>query len=144
MVFFPCEYLTKIFALRITPLIMQQMWLFNDIWDVISFMVNKLFKKRQVSSFYRFMVKPWTSDIRVTTITCECHTGDIQVHTSGVRVKYEYIWLTCGWHTSTYDWQTGDIRVTYEYIQVTYGWHTITYKWHTNDILVTYEYIQMT
>ena len=84
----------------------------------------------------RFMVKPHTSDIRMT---------------------YEYIRATYGWHTSTYEWDTdnirehmSDIRMTYEYIQVTYEhirmpyeylrvtyrWHTSTYEWHTDDIRI--------
>ena len=55
----------------------------------------------------RFMVKPHTSDIRMT---------------------YEHIRVTYGWHTSTYECHMDDIRVhmndismTYEYMRVTYG-----------------------
>ena len=73
----------------------------------------------------RFMVKPHTSDIRMT---------------------FEYIRVTYGWHTRTNEWwwhtrtyewhtndtwvHTSDMRMTYEYIRVTYGWHT-------NDIRMT-------
>ena len=73
----------------------------------------------------RFMVKPHTSDIRMT---------------------YEYIRAKYGWHTSTYEWHTdnirehmSDIRMTYEYIQVTYEhirmpyeYIRVAYGWHTN------------
>ena len=70
----------------------------------------------------RFMVKPRTSDIRMT---------------------YEYIRVTFRWHTSKFEWHAGDMRVhtsnilmTYEYIRVTYRWHTSTYEWHAIDIIV--------
>ena len=85
------------------------------------------FTKIQKSRYLGFMVKPHTSDIRMT---------------------YEYIRVTYGWHTS-------DIGMTYEYIQVTYGWHTSdigmtykyirkTYGWHMSDIGMTNEYIRVT
>ena len=109
-----------------------------------------------------FMVKPYTSDIRMTykcirvtygwhRSTYEWHTDDIQVHTRDIRMTYQYIRVTYEWHTSTYEWHTDDMRVhtsgiqmTYEYIRVTYGWHTSTYEWHTNDIRVHTSDIRMT
>ena len=89
----------------------------------------------------RFMVKPHTSDIRMTY--------------EFIRVTYEWHTSAYEWHTSTYEWNTDDIRVhtsdmrmTYEYIRVTYKWHTITHEWHTDEIRVhtteirmIYEYI---
>ena len=75
--------------------------------------------------FKWFMVKPQTSDMRVTykwhTSIYEWHTNDISVHTSEIRMTYEYIRLTYEWHTSIYEWHTNDIRV------------------HTSDTRVTYE-----
>ena len=72
--------------------------------------------------------------------TYEWHTDDMRVHTSNIRISYEYIRVTYGWHTSTY-----------ECIGVTYGWHTGTYEWntdgirvHTSDIWMTYGYIRLT
>ena len=44
----------------------------------------------KMSTSNRFMVKPQTSDIRMT---------------------YEYIGVTYGWHTSTYEWHADVIRV---------------------------------
>ena len=81
----------------------------------------------------------------------------VKLHTSDIRMTYEYIRVTYGRHASAYEWHTDDIRVhtsdirmTYEYIRVTYGWHTSTYEWHTDDIRVhtsgiqmTYEYIRV-
>ena len=64
--------------------------------------------KQQKKDFQWFMVKPYTSDI---------------------RMAYEYIKVKYGWHKS-------DIRMTYDYIRVTCGWHTSTYEWHTDDIRV--------
>ena len=51
--------------------------------------------------------------------TYECHTGDIRVHTSDIR-------MTCEWHTD-------DIRLHTSDIQMTYEWYTSTYDWHVND-----------
>ena len=84
----------------------------------------------------RFMVKPHTSDIRMTY--------------EHIRVTYGWIRVTYGWHTSTYEWYMDDIRVhmndismTYEYMRVTYEWHTSIYEWHTSDIRITYENYQV-
>ena len=62
--------------------------------------------------------------------TDEWHTDDIPVHTSDIRMTYEYIRVTYRWHTSdiplhttTCKWHTGDIRV------------------HTADIRMAYAYI---
>ena len=68
--------------------------------------------------------------------TCEWHTDDIRVHTSEVRMTYEYIQVTYGWHTS-------DVRMTYKYIRATYGHHTGIYEWHTDDIRVHTSDIRM-
>ena len=113
----------------------------------------------------RFMVKPHTSDIRMTyeykrvtygwdTSTYEWHTDEIRVHTSDIRMTYTYIRVIYGWHrskyeshtvwhTSTCEWHmddirvhTSDIRMTYKYVRVTYGWYTSTYEWHKNNIRV--------
>ena len=110
----------------------------------------------------RFMVKPhirvtyrWhTSTYEYIQMTCkyirmtyEWYTNDIRVHTSGIRVKYE-------WHTSTYEWYTddiqvhtdgikvhmSDIRMTYVCIREAYGWHTSTYEWHTDGMRGTHEW----
>ena len=83
--------------------------------------------------------------------TYEWHTDDIPVHTSDIRMTYE-------WHASTYEWHADDIRVhrsniqmTYEYIRVTNEWHTSAYEWHmddirvhTSDIRMTYMYMRVT
>ena len=86
-----------------------------------------------------FMVKPYTSDIRMTTSAYEWHTDDIGVHTSDIRMTYEYIWVTYRWHSSTYEWHTDDMQV-----RKTHGWHTSTYDWHTDDIRVYRSDIRMT
>ena len=121
---------------------------FNTKMEINNFAWGKYFAslsaEKKVYSFdktirnIRFMVKPQTSDIRMTY--------------EYVRVTYEYIQMRYGWHTIIYEWHTDDIRVntsdmsmTYEYIRVTYGWNTsdirMSYEWHTGDIRVTYEYI---
>ena len=123
---------------------------FNTKMEINNFAWGKYFAslsaEKKVYSFdktirnIRFMVKPQTSDIRMTY--------------EYVRVTYEYIQMRYGWHTIIYEWHTDDIRVntsdismTYEYIRVTYGWNTsdirMSYEWHTGDIRVTYEYIWM-
>ena len=75
--------------------------------------------------------------------TYEWHADEVRVHTSDIRLTYEYIRVPYRWHTSTIEWHTHDIRVqlsdirmTYEYIRVTYGWHTSKCEWHTDDIRV--------
>ena len=68
------------------------------------------------------------------TTTDKWHMDDMRVHTSDIRVTYEYIRVTCGYIRV----HTNDIRMTYEYIRVAYGWHASTYKWRTDDIQVTY------
>ena len=64
-----------------------------------------------------FMIKPQTSDIRV---------GDIRLHTSDIRM--------------TYEWHTDDIRVTYGWYTSTYGWHTDNIRVHTSDIRMTWNH----
>ena len=69
-----------------------------------------------------FMVKPHTSDIRVT----------YRVYTSDIPMTYEHY----QWHTDDIRVYTSDIRMTYEYIRLTHKWHDIrmTFEWHTNDM----------
>ena len=64
----------------------------------------------------RLMVKPHTSDIRMTyeSSTCELHAD----------VTYKYIRVTYRWHTSTYEWHTDDIWVHTSDIRMTCEWHT--------------------
>ena len=92
-------------------------------------------------------IRVHTSDIRMTYEYIRVHTADTQVHTSDIRMTYEYILV----HTSnirmiykyirvTYGWHMS----TYEYIWVTYGWHTSAYEWHTDDIHVHTSDIRMT
>ena len=86
----------------------------------------------------RFMVKPHTSDIRMTyehirvtygwhTSTYECHMDDIRVHMNDISMTYEYMRVTYGWHASTYEWHTS-----------TYEWNTNDTRVYTSDIRVTY------
>ena len=101
----------------------------------------------ELETFWRYF--DWCSVHGKTTD--EWHTNDIRVHTSGIRMTYEWHTSTYEWHTSDMQAHTSDIRMTYEYIQVTYGWYRSTYEWHTDDIRVhtsdirvTYEYIRVT
>ena len=59
--------------------------------------------RKRGKCFLGFMVKPHTSDIRMT---------------------YDYIRVTYGWHTSIYEWHTNDIRVHTSAIRMTCEWHT--------------------
>ena len=72
--------------------------------------------KNSVHYYWRFMVK---------------------LHTSDIRMTYEYIWVTYGWHTSTYEWHTDDIRVHTNDIRMACKYIRVTYKWHANDIRMT-------
>ena len=63
--------------------------------------------------YRRFMVKPHTSDIRMT---------------------YGYIRVTYGWYTSTYQLHRDDIRVHTSGIWMTYEWHTDDIRVNTGDI----------
>ena len=53
--------------------------------------------------------------------TYKWHTDDIQVHTSDIRLTYE-------WRTSTYKWLSDDIRVNTSHIRMTYEYVRVTYK----------------
>ena len=61
----------------------------------------------------------------------------VKLHTSDIRMTYEYIWVTYGWHTSTYEWHTDDIRVHTNDIRMACKYIRVTYKWHANDIRMT-------
>ena len=74
----------------------------------------------ELETFWRYF--DWCSVHGKTTD--EWHTNDIRVHTSGIRMTYEWHTSTYEWHTSDMQAHTSDIRMTYEYIRVTYGWHT--------------------
>ena len=95
----------------------------------------------KILNFYRFMVKPHRTDIRMTyediQVKYGWHTSTDEWHTDDIRVTYER-------HTDDIRIYTSDIRMTYEYIRVTYGWHTSTYDWHTDDIQVHVLDIQIT
>ena len=52
--------------------------------------------------------------------TDEWHTDDVRVHTTDIRMTYEWV-------------HTGDIWITCECMQMTCGWHMITYRWHRDD-----------
>ena len=69
-----------------------------------------------------FMVKPHTSDMRVTY---EWYTSDIWVTYKYTRVTYEWHACTYEWHTSTYVSNTDDMRL------------------HASDIWMTYKYMQV-
>ena len=71
-----------------------------------------------IHCFEHGISKEWTSLVHGKN-TYECHTGDIRVHTSDIR-------MTCEWHTD-------DIRLHTSDIQMTYEWYTSTYDWHVND-----------
>ena len=118
-----------------------------------------------------FLVKPHTSDIRMTyvyiqvpygchTSTYEWHTDDIRVHANGIRVTYEYIRVTSNIRM-TFECiritraHMSDIRMKYEYIRVTYEWHArawhtstskwrLTYEWHTSGMRVQANDIRIT
>ena len=88
-----------------------------------------------------FMVKPHTSDIRMTyeyiRVTCrwhasiyEWHTKEIRVHTSDIQVTYKYIRVAYRWHTTAHEWH----KITQEYMWLTYEWHASTCEWYKNDI----------
>ena len=65
-------------------------------------------------TFLRFMVKPQTSDIRMT---------------------YGYIWVTNGWHTDDIRVHTDDIRMTYE-------WHTDD-MWLERKLILTLTFLKL-
>ena len=54
--------------------------------------------------------------------TYEWHTDDIRIHTSDIRMTYEYIPVTYGWHIRVH---TSDIRMTCD--------------WHTDDMQFIFE-----
>ena len=56
------------------------------------------------------------------------HTDDIRVHTSDIRMAYDY---TDDWHTNR-----SDIR----HIEVTYKWHMSDIRVHTIDIWMKYKF----
>ena len=53
--------------------------------------------------------------------TYEWHTDDILVHTSDIRMTYEYIPVTYRCHTRTYTWHMDYIRVHTSDIRMTCG-----------------------
>ena len=93
-------------------------------------------------AFKGFMVKPQTSDIRMTyeyiRVTYGSHTSDIRItyewHTDHIRGTYK-------WHADDVRVHTSDIRMTYEWhtdqIRVTYGPNTSAIQVHMNDIRMT-------
>ena len=97
-------------------------------------MVSSLVIKRkliQTKLYYMLLI---VSERYHGKTTYEWHTDVIWVHTSDIRMTYEYIRVTYGWHTGTYEWHTDDIQIHTTDILMKYKWHTCTYDLHSNDI----------
>ena len=72
-------------------------------------------------------------------MTYEWHTSTYEWHwhADDIRVTYEWHASTYEWHMDQIQVHTSDIRMTYEYIRVKYGWCASTYEWHAADIRIT-------